>query len=155
MSLAPTDSPHRTSSTAVIIASRVESQPTTARRGVPSGDGLQVSWSPQGNRLLISDEHWARLYGIGSASDFFRPGTIPPAVEVLTQGLLGRDPDEIEDIWQSSYMSSLWRNNLVNSSSLSPSPTLARIVLMASSKCSLGLGAMSAAHWVPQAAQQL
>jgi mannonate dehydratase len=51
------------------------------------------------------------LYGIGSASDFFRPGTVPPAVEVLAQGLLGRDPDEIEDIWQSSYMSSLWRNN--------------------------------------------
>jgi hypothetical protein len=51
------------------------------------------------------------LYGIGSASDLFRPGTIPPAVEVLSQGILGRDPDEIEDIWQSNYMSSLWRNN--------------------------------------------
>jgi mannonate dehydratase len=51
------------------------------------------------------------LYGIGSASDMFRPGTIPPAVEVLGMGLVGRDPDDIEDIWQSSYMSSLWRNN--------------------------------------------
>lgn len=51
------------------------------------------------------------LYGIGSASDLFRPGTIPPAVEVLAQGIVGRDPDEIEDIWQSNYMSSLWRNN--------------------------------------------
>ena len=51
------------------------------------------------------------LYGIGSASDIFRPGTIPPAVEVLSQGLIGRDPDEIEDIWQANYMSSLWRNN--------------------------------------------
>ena len=30
---------------------------------------------------------------------------------MLAQGLVGRDPDEIEDIWQSSYMSSLWRNN--------------------------------------------
>ena len=39
MSLAPTDRPQRASSTAVIIASRVASQPTTARRGVPSGDG--------------------------------------------------------------------------------------------------------------------
>ena len=47
------------------------------------------------------------LYGIGSASDMFRPGTIPPAVEVLSMGLVGRDPDDIEDIWQSSYMSSL------------------------------------------------
>ncbi|HUQ92105.1 MAG TPA: hypothetical protein VM120_10530, partial [Bryobacteraceae bacterium] len=51
------------------------------------------------------------LYGIGSASDLFRPGSVPPAVEVLAQGILGRDPDEIEDIWQTNYMSSLWRNN--------------------------------------------
>ena len=51
------------------------------------------------------------LYGIGSASDLFRPGSVPPAVEVLAQGVVGRDPDEIEDIWQESYMSSLWRNN--------------------------------------------
>ena len=59
------------------------------------------------------------LYGIGSAGDFFRPGTIPPAVEVLAQGLVGRDPDEIEDIWQSSYMSSLWRNNATMNLALS------------------------------------
>ncbi len=59
------------------------------------------------------------LYGIGSASDMFRPATIPPAVEVLSQGLLGRDPDEIEDIWQSAYMSSLWRNNATMNVALS------------------------------------
>ncbi len=51
------------------------------------------------------------LYGIGSASDLFRPGSVPPAVEVLAEGVVGRDPDETEDIWQTSYMSSLWRNN--------------------------------------------
>src|SRR5574338_435367 len=39
MSLGPTDRPQRASSTAVSIASRFASQPTTARRGVPSGDG--------------------------------------------------------------------------------------------------------------------
>ncbi|HWB96901.1 MAG TPA: enolase C-terminal domain-like protein [Bryobacteraceae bacterium] len=59
------------------------------------------------------------LYGIGSASDMFRPGTIPPAVEVLATGLVGRDPDEIEDIWQASYMSSLWRNNATMNAALS------------------------------------
>jgi mannonate dehydratase len=59
------------------------------------------------------------LYGIGSATDLFRPGTIPPAVETLAQGLVGRDPDEIEDIWQSSYMSSLWRNNATMNAALS------------------------------------
>ena len=59
------------------------------------------------------------LYGIGSASDMFRPGTIPSAVEVLSMGLVGRDPDDIEDIWQSSYMSSLWRNNATMNVALS------------------------------------
>jgi mannonate dehydratase len=59
------------------------------------------------------------LYGIGSATDLFRPGTIPPAVETLAQGLVGRDPDEIEDVWQSSYMSSLWRNNATMNAALS------------------------------------
>ena len=59
------------------------------------------------------------LYGIGSASDMFRPATIPPAVEVLSQGLLGRDPDEIEDVWQSAYISSLWRNNATMNVALS------------------------------------
>ena len=51
------------------------------------------------------------LYGIGSASDLFRPGSVPPAVEVLAEGVVGRDPDDLEDIWQTSYMSSLWRNS--------------------------------------------
>ncbi|MCC6585436.1 MAG: mandelate racemase [Bryobacterales bacterium] len=59
------------------------------------------------------------LYGIGSASDIFRHGSIPAAVEVLAQGLVGRDPDEIEDSWQASYMSSLWRNNAITNVALS------------------------------------
>jgi mannonate dehydratase len=58
------------------------------------------------------------LYGIGSASDIFRHGSIPPAVEVLAQGLVGRDPDEIEDIWHASYMSSLWRNGAITNVAL-------------------------------------
>lgn len=90
-------------------------QEAQARRGMPPLKITRVrtiqtranaAWS-----IVKVETSEPGLYGIGSASDLFRPGTIPPAVEVLSQGLIGRDPDEIEDIWQSNYMSSLWRNN--------------------------------------------
>jgi mannonate dehydratase len=101
----------------------LSAQEVRARRGRP---GLRIAkvrtiqtrpnaaWSFV--KIETSDPE---IYGIGSSSDMFRPGTIPPAVEVLSQGLIGRDPDEIEDIWQSSYMSSLWRNNATMNVALS------------------------------------
>src|SRR3954453_8384140 len=93
----------------------LSAQEVQARRGLPPLKITKVrtiqtrpnaAWS-----IVKVETSEPGLYGIGSASDTFRPGTIPPAVEVLSQGLIGRDPDEIEDIWQSNYMSSLWRNN--------------------------------------------
>ncbi|MNV97270.1 hypothetical protein D3C71_1923710 [compost metagenome] len=44
MSLAPILTPQRVSSTARIIERREVSQPTTARRGVPSGEGATSAW---------------------------------------------------------------------------------------------------------------
>jgi|tagenome__1003787_1003787.scaffolds.fasta_scaffold20976709_1 mannonate dehydratase len=90
-------------------------QEVQARRGLPPLKITKVrviqtrqnaAWS-----IVKIETSEPGLYGIGSASDMFRPGTISPAVEVLSQGLIGRDPDDTEDVWQSNYMSSLWRNN--------------------------------------------
>jgi mannonate dehydratase len=51
------------------------------------------------------------LYGIGSASDMYQPKAIVGIVEELIAPLLiGRDSSQIEDIWQTMYTSSYWRN---------------------------------------------
>src|SRR5437879_3230181 len=54
------------------------------------------------------------LYGLGCATSTRRAYAVQTAIErYLKPFLTGRDPDEIEDIWQSSYVSSYWRNGPV------------------------------------------
>ncbi len=54
------------------------------------------------------------LYGLGCATFTQRAYVVETAIEkYLKPFLIGRNVDEIEDIWQSSYMSSYWRNGPV------------------------------------------
>jgi len=54
------------------------------------------------------------LYGLGCATFTQRAYVVQTAVDqYLKPFLVGRNPDEIEDIWQSSYVSSYWRNGPV------------------------------------------
>src|SRR5215475_5935452 len=69
--------------------------------------------APDGIRLVIVKVETTEpgLHGWGCATFTQRAYVVETAVEkYLKPFLIGRNVDEIEDIWQSSYVSSYWRN---------------------------------------------
>src|SRR5215470_2469486 len=62
---------------------------------------------------IITSE--AGLYGIGSANDHFQTFAVAAALEKhLKPWLIGKDPDRIEDLWQSANYRTYWRGGPVN-----------------------------------------
>ena len=60
------------------------------------------------------------LYGLGSASNNFQPHAVIAALEKhLKPWLIGKDPDRIEDLWQSAQVRTYWRNGPINNNVLS------------------------------------
>ena len=77
---------------------------------------------PDGVRLVIVKVETSEpgLYGVGCATFTQRPLPVKSAVEeYLRSFLLGRNVGDIEDIWQSAYVSSYWRNGGVMNNALS------------------------------------
>ncbi|MBY0507475.1 MAG: starvation-sensing protein RspA [Bryobacteraceae bacterium] len=60
------------------------------------------------------------LYGIGSACNNFQTQAVITALEQhLKPWLIGKDPSQIEDLWQSAHLRTYWRNGPVNNNVLS------------------------------------
>src|SRR5271154_4343829 len=55
------------------------------------------------------------LYGIGSANDNYQTFAVAEALEKhLKPWLIGKDPDRIEDLWQSANFRTYWRGGPIN-----------------------------------------
>jgi mannonate dehydratase len=91
-------------------------EPAQAPRGLPPlkiTDIRTILTAPNRIRLVIVKVLTSEpgLYGVGCATFTQRALAVQTAVDqYLKPFLTGRNCDEIEDIWQSSYVSSYWRN---------------------------------------------
>lgn len=104
---------------------QAEEQVARATRAMPTPrikDISVIECQPQGVRLTVvkitTDQDG--LYGYGCATFTQRADLVKPAVEkYLKPFLLGKTTDRIEDIWQSCYDSSYWRNGPVLNNAIS------------------------------------
>ncbi len=98
---------------------RQSTNASSAAKGLPPlkiTDIRTILTAPNGIRLVIVKIMTSEpgLYGLGCATFTQRALVVQTAVEqYLKPFLIGRHADEIEDIWQSSYVSSYWRNGPV------------------------------------------
>ncbi len=104
---------------------KAREQAERAGRGVPVPkikDISVIECQPAGVRLSVvkitTDQ--PGLYGYGCATFTQRADLVKPAVErYLKPFLIGKTTDRIEDIWQSCYDSSYWKNGPVLNNAIS------------------------------------
>jgi len=102
-----------------VLGGRSSAQYTQALKGtapVRIRDIKTILTAPNRIRLVVVKVETTEpgLHGWGCATFTQRALVVETAIEqYLKPFLIGRDVHEIEDIWQSSYMSSYWRNGPV------------------------------------------
>ena len=108
-----------------LLSQQVSQAAERATRGLPIPrikDISVIECAPAGSRLTVvkitTDQDG--LYGYGCATFTQRADLVKPAVErYLKPFLLNKTTDRIEDIWQSCYDSSYWRNGPVLNNAIS------------------------------------
>jgi mannonate dehydratase len=95
---------------------------TRGMRPVKITDVKTILTQPAGDHLLIVKVMTSEpgLYGIGCATHRERPLAVMSAVnDYLKPFVVGRNVDDIEDIWQSAYVSSYFRQGVTLNNALS------------------------------------
>jgi mannonate dehydratase len=85
-------------------------------------DVKAIATAPEGSNLIVVKIETSEpgLYGLGCATYTQRAFPVISAIEkYLKDFCVGKDADNIEDMWQSAYVSSYWRNGPVLNNALS------------------------------------
>src|SRR5438874_4155719 len=100
-------------------------RPVAEGRNLPAlriTDVRTILTQPANIRLVVVKVQTSEpgLYGLGCATFTQRARVVATAIDkYLKPFLLGKDPLQIEDVWQSSFVSSYWRNGPVLGNALS------------------------------------
>ena len=97
-------------------------EPSTAMPAIRITDVKVFLTAPDNIRLVVVKVMTSEpgLYGVGCASFTQRPTAVRAALEDYLRPLvIGRDPSDIEDIWQVGHISGYWRTGPVLNSALS------------------------------------
>lgn len=81
-----------------------------------------IATAPEGSNLIVVKVETTEpgLYGLGCATFTQRAAAVVTAINsYLAEFCIGKDVDNIEDMWQSFYVSSYWRNGPVLNNALS------------------------------------
>jgi mannonate dehydratase len=108
-------------------ASRAEARETTPTYAKGMGKVTitkvrAIATAPQGSNLIVVKVETSEpgLYGLGCATFTQRAVAVVAAINsYLDDFCRGKDVDNIEDMWQSAYVSSYWRNGPVLNNALS------------------------------------
>src|SRR3954454_24915733 len=97
-------------------------EPASNRPAITIRDVRAICTQPEGIRLIVVkiDTSEPGVYGLGCATFTQRPKAVVSAIEdYLKPMILGRDPNDIEDIYQTGYLSSYWRTGPIMNNALS------------------------------------
>jgi mannonate dehydratase len=97
-------------------------EPCASLPPVTITDVRAICTAPDGIRLVVVKVETSDpgLWGVGCATFTQRPLAVVTAIEqYLRPFLVGRNPDDIEDIWQASFVSSYWRGGPVLNNAMS------------------------------------